>query len=166
MASYRDYNPSKHNDFMTPKYIFEEIKDLIPKDKTISMPFYGDGNCGKYMQELGFNVIHQQEDFFENDRGDVVIDNPPYEIKGKIIEELVKRDKPFMLIVPVSTMCYNYSKILKDDMQLCIPKKRPKYIYYDKKTKTLDPNWQKKNAAFDSIWLCYKMELENDINFL
>jgi hypothetical protein len=166
MASYRDYNPSKHNDFMTPKYIFEEIKDLIPKDKTISMPFYGDGKCGTYMKELGFKVIHQQEDFFENDRGELVIDNPPYEIKGKIIEELVKRNKPFMLIVPVSTMCYNYSKILSEHFQLCIPKKRPKYIYYDKKTKKLDPNWKKKNAAFDSVWICWKMNLEHDINFL
>ena len=35
MATYKDYNPSKFNDFMTPKYVFEEIKDFIPKDKVI-----------------------------------------------------------------------------------------------------------------------------------
>lgn len=166
MASYRDYNPSKHSDFMTPKYLFEEIKHLIPKDKIISLPFYGDGKAGEYMKELGFNVIHKQEDFFENDRGDLVIDNPPFHIKGKIIEKLIERDKPFMLIVPVSTMCYKYSKILKDHLQICIPNSRPKFIYYDKRTKKLDENWKKKNSAFDCVWICWKMNFEKDIIFL
>jgi len=166
MATYKDYNPSKFNDFMTPKCVFEEIKDFIPKDKVISMPFYGDGKVGDYMKELGFNVIHQQEDFFQYDRGDIVVDNPPFEFKKDIINELVKRNKPFMLILPVSTLCYQYSKVLKNDIQLLIPNRRPKFIYYDKKTKKIDEKWDKKNSAFDSIWICYKMKFKNDINYL
>ena len=99
MATYTDYQPHKHNDFMTPKYLFENVKDYIPKDKKISMPFYGDGMAGTYMRELGFDVIHQDEDFFDFDRGEIVVDNPPYEKKKQIINELVTRNKPFMLLM-------------------------------------------------------------------
>jgi len=166
MTTYKNWNPAKFNDFMSPKSLFEDIKDYIPKDKVISMPFYGDGKIGVYMKEMGFNVIHQQEDFFEYDRGDIIVDNPPFENKKEIIEELVKRDKPFMLILPVSTICYKYSKILKDKLQIIIPKTRPKFIYYDKTTGLIDENWNKKSSMFDSIWVCYKMNLPNDIIML
>ncbi len=166
MATYTNYNPSKHNDFMTPKYIFEDIKDYIPKNKIISMPFFGDGSCATHMTELGFEVIHQDEDFFEHDRGDIVVDNCPFQFKKKIIKTLVYRDKPFMLILPVSTICYNYSKILKNKLQIIIPKKRPKFIEYDKTTGQSDPNWMKKSCPFDCLWLCYKIGLEKDIIFL
>tara|TARA_R110000751_G_scaffold17536_1_gene54175 strand:+ start:342 stop:842 length:501 start_codon:yes stop_codon:yes gene_type:complete len=166
MATYKDYNPSKFNDFMSPKCLFEDIKEYIPKDKIISMPFYGDGKIGIYMKEMGFNVIHQQEDFFKFDRGDVVVDNPPFEFKKEIIAELIKRDKPFMLIMPVSTICYKYSKVLKDNLQIIIPKRRPKFIYYDKTTNKLDENWAKKSPAFDSCWFCWKMNLASKIIML
>ena len=90
---------------MTPKYVFEEIKEYIPRGKTIWMPFYGDGKAGQYMKELGFDVIHQPEDFWSNDHGDIVVDNPPFEKKKEIITELIRRGKPFMLIVPCNTIC-------------------------------------------------------------
>tara|TARA_R110002012_G_scaffold252391_1_gene431402 strand:+ start:17622 stop:18158 length:537 start_codon:yes stop_codon:yes gene_type:complete len=163
MATYRDYNPSKHNDFMTPKYLFEDIKEYIPKDKVISMPFWGDGQAGKHMTELGYDVIHQEEDFFKFDRGEIVVDNPPFEFKKEIIAELIKRNKPFMLIMPISTICYKYSQILKGDLQIIIPNKRPKFIYYDKKTNKCDKDWKKKSATFDCIWVCWKMNLPQDI---
>jgi len=166
MATYTDYNPSRHNDFMTPKYIFEEIKDYIPQDKVISMPFYGDGTCKQHLEDLGYTVIHQDEDFFEHDRGDIVVDNPPFEIKKKIIDKLVERNKPFMLIMPCSTICYQYSKILKDNLQIIIPKKRPKFIYLNKQTGETDPDWRSKSSAFDCLWLCYKMNLPQDIIFI
>ena len=166
MATYTDYNPSQHNDFMTPRYLWEQIKDYIPKDKVISMPFYGDGECGLILQQMGFNVYHEDEDFIENDRGDVVVDNPPYETKRQVITKLVERNKPFMLIVPVSTICYKYSQILKDHLQLMIPPKRPKYIKYNKETGEHDQDWEKKSSAFDCVWVCWKMNLPQDIIYL
>ena len=47
---------------------------------------------------IGFDVIHQPEDFWSNDHGDIVLDNPPFEKKKEIITELIRRGKPFMLI--------------------------------------------------------------------
>jgi len=166
MSTYRNWNPSRDNDFVTPKFLWEEIKEFIPKAKKISMPFYCEGTCGEDLKSLGFDVIHENEDFFEHDRGDIVIDNPPFETKKEIIQTLVKREKPFILIVPVSTICYQYTKILGDDMGIIIPKKRMKFIHYDKKTHKLKEDWEKHSAAFDCVYLCWKMNLKKDIMFL
>ena len=67
-----------HDDYMTPKYAWEWIKDFIPKDKIIWEAFYGDGGSGKIITYLGFNVIHEETDFFTNSMGDVIVSNPPF----------------------------------------------------------------------------------------
>ena len=166
MATYQDYNPSKCNDFMTPDYVWDWIMDYIPKDKVIWEPFYGDGQSGEYLKSKGLNVIHENIDFFENNKGEIVVSNPPFEKKKEIINRLVELDKPFILIMPVSTLCYNYAKVLKDDIQIIIPKKRIKFKRYDKKTNTIYKDWEKHNNTFDCLFYCYKMKLDKDIIFL
>lgn len=166
MATYTNWNPSKDNDFITPKSAWEDIIKYIPKDKEISMPFFCEGSCANDMKALGFNVIHEDEDFFKHNRGDIVVDNPPFETKKLIIETLVERNKPFILILPVSTICYKYAKILGDDMQLLIPKKRIKFIHYDKITQTKKADYEKYSASFDCLYVAWKMNLPKDIIFL
>ena len=63
-----------NDDYMTPRSAWEDIKDYIPKVE-IWEAFYGDGESGKILTELGFNTIHQNLDFFENDRGAAVVSN-------------------------------------------------------------------------------------------
>ena len=166
MATYKDYNPSKMNDFMTPDYVWDWIIEYIPKNKVIWEAFYGDGESGKYLKSKGFEVIHENIDFFKNDKGDIVVSNPPFENKKDIIKRLVDLDKPFILIMPVSTICYKYASVLKDNLQLIIPKKRIKFKRYDKETNKIYKDWEKDNAAFDCLFYCYKMDLPNDIIFL
>lgn len=67
---------SKHDDYMTPKSAWENIKKYIP-NKVIWEAFYGDGKSGQYLSELGFNVIHKDIDFFTNNEGEIVVSNPP-----------------------------------------------------------------------------------------
>ena len=68
--------------------------------------------------------------------------------------------------MPVSVLCYKYSKIIKDDIQLIIPKKRIKFKKYNKKTNTIYEDWEKHTNTFDCLYYCYKIELEKDINYL
>jgi len=65
------------DDFMTPKSAWEDISVYLPRNKVIWECFYGDGRSGKFLKELGFDVIHENIDFFENDMGDVLVSNPP-----------------------------------------------------------------------------------------
>ena len=81
MATFNTQSVLKHDDYMTPKYAFEWIKQYIPNDKIIWEAFYGDGKSGDYLKELGFNVIHEPIDFFESNKGDIIITNPPFSKK-------------------------------------------------------------------------------------
>ena len=67
MAVFHTKTFLRHDDYMTPKYAWEDIQQYIPKDKVIWEVFYGDGKSGSYLKDLGFNVIHEQVDFFKND---------------------------------------------------------------------------------------------------
>ena len=72
MAGFQTKTFLKYDDYMTPKSAWENIKHFIPSNKVIWEPFYGDGKSGEYLKELGFDVIHEEIDFFENNKGDVL----------------------------------------------------------------------------------------------
>lgn len=153
MATYSHYQPSKFDDCITPIHVWKDIQEYIPNDKKIWCPFYFNGS--HTLKELGYDIIHNNEDFFKNDRGDIVVDNPPFSIKKQILERMYELDKPFILIMPVSTLCYKYFKKFKNDIQIIIPPKRYNFA----------PEL-KSSASFDCLFYCYKMNLEKDIIFL
>ena len=165
MAGYETKTFSTHDDYMTPKSAWEQIKDLIPADKVIWEPFYGDGKSGEYLRELGFDVIHNpNEDFFEHDKGDIIVSNPPFTKKKDIFSRLIELDKPFIIISSQNLIFTQYfQNIMKDKkLQLIVPRKRIQFIkisngeYIDTGNK----------CNFDCFYYCYKLGLKNDINFL
>jgi hypothetical protein len=154
MATYSQYQPKNYDNFKTPIEVWDNIKQYIPKDKKIWCPFYYKGE--HTLEELGFNIIHENEDFFKNNKGDIIIDNPPYSIKKKVLEYCLKIDKPFILILPSSTINYQYFRIFKDkNIQIIVP---PKRYNFDKSKKS--------SATFDTLYFCYKINLNKDIIFL
>jgi hypothetical protein len=164
MAGFHTKTFLKHDDYMTPKYAFENIKQYIPKDKIIWEAFYGDGKSGEYLKELGFNVIHKEVDFFENDLGDIICSNPPFSKCKEIMGRLYELDKPFILILPASKITTSYFRRWKDKgIQIIIPRTR---IHFTKKINGETPkNWGNK-CNFDCFYYCYKMNLTKDIIWL
>ena len=152
----------KHDDYMTPKYAWENIKDLIPRDLVIWEPFYGDGKSGEYLQELGFNVIHKPIDFFENNLGELIISNPPFSLSKSIFKRLMIIDKPFILLLPSAKINTSYLREWKDkNIQIIIPRKRIQF------TKILNNENIKENKCnFDCFYYCYKIGLDRDIVWL
>ena len=154
----------KHDDYTTPKSAWEDIKKYIPQDKVIWEAFYGDGKSGSHLKELGFNVVHEPVDFFENDLGEVVVSNPPFSKVPDVLKRLVELDKPFIMIMPSSKINTQYfRKLFNNEIQIIIPKKR---IHFEKKVNGKVPkNW--KNACyFDCFYYCWKMNLSRDIVWL
>ena len=162
MASFHTKTFTKHDDYMTPKSAWENIRHLIPK-KQIWEAFYGDGESGKYLKELDFDVIHEDIDFFENDRGEIVVSNPPFTLVPKVLERLVSLQKPFILIMPSSKLITGYVRKLfsKDKLQIIIPRKRIQFY------KLVDGKVSKENKCnFDCFYYCWKLDLEHDITWL
>lgn len=156
--------PKKHDDYMTPKYVWENIQHFIPKDKVIWEPFYGDGQSGNHLTELGFNVIHEHVDFFENDLGDMIVSNPPFSKSKEIMSRLKKLDKPFILILPTQKLNTSYLRenYKNSELQIIIPRKRIQFIKCVNGEKV-----ESKNAcSFDCYYYCYKMNLPRHIVWL
>lgn len=164
MAGFHTKTFLKHDDYMTPKYAWENIAHLIPKDKIIWEAFYGDGKSGEYLKELGFNVIHESVDFFENNLGEIIVSNPPFSIIKQIMERLLLLDKPFILILPSSKINTSYFRKWKDkNLQIIIPRKR---IHFEKYVDGKKDDNCRNGCNFDCFYYCYKMNLERDIIWL
>ena len=157
----------KQDDYMTPKYAWENIQQYIPKDKIIWECFYGDGKSGEYLRELGCNVVHSPTDFFDNTtlpEYDIVVSNPPFSKSKEVMARLKKLDKPFIVILPCSKMNTSYFReYMNTGLQIIIPRKR---IHFDKKVEGKTPKGWKNACYFDCFYYCWKMGFENDIIWL
>lgn len=167
MAGFTNETFKKHDCYMTPLSAWEDIKEYIPKDKVIWEAFYGNGESGTHLSKLGFDVIHEPVDFFENDMGDVVISNPPFSLIPEVLARLKELNKPFIMIMPSSKINTQYFRKLfaatADPIQIIIPKKRIQF------TKLVDgkvPENYKSSCNFDCFYYCYKMDLPKDIIWL
>ena len=176
MAGFHTKTFDLHDDYMTPLSAWQAIAHLLPTDKVIWEGFYGNGQSLEYLQQLGFNAVGGKgEDFFEHDKGDICVSNPPFSIAAKVLQRLVDIDKPFILILPASKINTQYfRKLFSDSMtgdsqqpkqsgtiQIIIPRKR---IQFDKIVN--GEKVESGNCNFDCFYYCYKMNYPRDIIWL
>ena len=150
------------DEYNTSREMWESISQFIPKDKTIWEAFLLNNHTSKsmdYLTELGHEVVGSPElDFFSTNLGDIIVSNPPYSIKKRIFERLAILDKPFIMILPVSTITKQYvKKINREKLQIIVPDKRMQFLKGED---------QLKRCYFDTMYLCYKCNLEKDITFI
>tara|TARA_R110000796_G_scaffold94598_1_gene199504 strand:+ start:401 stop:874 length:474 start_codon:yes stop_codon:yes gene_type:complete len=140
--------------------VWDRIKQFIPKDKVIWDPFYGDGQSGSDMETLGFNVIHKDIDFFENNLGDVLISNMPFSKRRVIFERLKELGKPFIM-VGLSSYLSNkwFMNLFGDGIQVIIPMKRISFYHIENKLE----NYTCRGGAW---YYCYNMNLKKDITLI
>ena len=165
MAGFHTKTFKKHDDYMTPKHAWEDIKQYIPKCK-IWEAFYGNGNSGDYLTELGFDVIHEERDFFTEppDEWHMIVSNPPFSKSKDVMEKLLIYDKPFIMIMPSSKINTSYFRSWKDKgLQIIIPRKR---IHFIKLVDGEVPDDYKSSCNFDCFYYCYKINLKSDIIWL
>jgi hypothetical protein len=148
------------DNYATDKNGWEIIKQFIPIDKVIWAPFYCDGKQKDYFKEMGFDIIHQDEDFFQNNRGEIIVDNPPFSKMKLICNRLKELDKPFIIIAFSKVLLMKwFQKLFKDDLQVIIPFSRPTFTHLTNPKKGYTP-------PYGVMYYCYKMNLPKDLIFI
>ena len=99
------------NEQYTPFYAVDPITKYIPKTKKIWCPF--DCEWSAYFQTFkrgGWQVerssIDDGQDFFtyQPEDFDVIVSNPPYTQKDRVIERLYELEKPFAVLLPLNSL--------------------------------------------------------------
>ena len=153
-------NDKDSDNYITNKIEWERIKEYIPTDKKIWAPFYCDGKQKEYFKDMGFDIIHEDEDFFNNNKGDIIIDNPPFSKKREIFSRLKELGKPFILVCPSMLLSHKYfQELFKEEIQILVPFKRINFKHLNSNKKNYSP-------PFASFFYCYKMNLEKDLIFI
>lgn len=156
MANYHGVHVD--DEYFTPYEAWYNIRNYIPEGKIVWEPFCGDGTSATHLQLLGFQVICKPEDnFFENNKGEIVVTNPPFSCKKQVMRRLKEIDKPFIIICPSAMLCTKYFKKLFPDIQIIVPKTR---INFAKNT------LEKSRCNFDCYYYCYKIDMQTSITFL
>ena len=96
----------------TPFYAVAPLLEFIPKDWRIWCPF--DEEWSAFYQtfaENGYNVVRSSlkegQDFFNYEPPncyDVIISNPPFSIKDKVLARLYEINRPFVMLLPVTSL--------------------------------------------------------------
>jgi len=153
-------NDKNSDNYITNKEDWERIKQFIPTDKKIWSPFYCDGKQKEYFEEMGFDIIHEDRDFFSYTPDcDMIIDNPPFSKLRDILNKLKELDKPFILIMPSSKInAVWFQKLFKNHLQVIIPLKKISFTNINPEI-PFNFNW-------GTYYYCYKMNLEKDLIFI
>jgi hypothetical protein len=149
------------DNFETNQHGWELIREYIPRDKTIWAPFYCDGKQKQIFEDMGYDIIHEDEDFFKNNKGDLIIDNPPFSKFKEVCERLKELDKPFIIIGFSRVLLLKwFTRLFKEYLQVMIPFTRITFSEYG------NDNNSKYTPPFGTMYFCYKMNLPKDLIFL
>lgn len=152
---------SKNDEFYTPLYAIKPIEKYISPPGRIWCPFdTEDSLFVKRFRELGFTVIathiQNNQDFFKIDipECDYIISNPPYSVKGEVLQRLFEIDKPFAMLVGVVGLFesqFRFNLFKKNEFEILYMNKRVSYFkdYADSKPSL--------NPPFSSVYVCHKM---------
>jgi hypothetical protein len=149
------------DEFGTPKVAIAPLIPFLKKEWVIWECAWGGGLLAKHLQEEGFKVIgNSNDDFFdENIEFDCIVTNPPYSKKYEFLKRCYELEKPFALLMPLSTLEGKKRGELyaKYGIQLIIPNKRINFV---------TPSGKGSGAWFQTAWFTYGLDLPKDLNFV
>ncbi len=147
----------KDDDYETSKEILTDLLPYIQDYKVIYDPFYCNGKVIEEWKELNKECINEKKDAFNREHPenfDILISNIPFSCKEKCVELGIKLNKPFILLMPIDSLGSKWIKKYFDNLQFIIPSGR--YNFLKKGLKT-------KGCWFDTMWICYGLNLEEKI---
>lgn len=102
---------TKNDELYTPKEAIYPLLKYLDKTKIYwECTDFGDSNIRKVLVENGFTVIATRKDefdFLKDDplfKFDTIITNPPYSLKNQFLKRCYELDKPFALLLPITSL--------------------------------------------------------------
>ena len=155
----KQFSTNVNDEYYTPQYAVNILKPYLKDWKTIWCPFDEEhSNYVTILKELGYDVkythINTGQDFltYEPDFNfDVIISNPPFSIKNKVLQKCYGYEKPFCLLLPY-TMFFAKStvKLVSNNVQFLMIDDRITY--------------NGTRANFNSWYIGGNKFFDNDIN--
>lgn len=158
---YTDIIARKDDEWYTPEYAITPIMKYLRPNSTIWCPF--DTEQSNYLKVFtggGHKVIcthiSNGEDFFkiEPPECDYVISNPPYSLKGAVLERLFEIGKPFAMlfgVVSIFESQQRFNLFKNNKFEVMYFNKRVSYFknYTDQKPSL--------NPPFSSVYICHNI---------
>lgn len=152
--NYGKIHSTVNDEIYTPEYAIKPILKYLPKDKIYwECTDFGDSNITKVLKANGFKVVNtnKSEIDFLNDNVDfyfdIIITNPPYSLKDKFIKKCYEYNKPFALLLPITSFKGKVrGKMFRENgVQAVILDSR---VNFTKK---------KSGCWFNTSWFCWKL---------
>lgn len=155
------------DDFQTPKIAIYPLLPYIKKDWKIWECAAGKGNLVEEFKKLGYDIIgtdilqNKVYDFlyYKPKHFDFIVTNPPYSLKDQFLKRCYKLEKPFALLLPLTTF-------EGKTRQSLFKKYGIQVIFFDKRINFTTPTGKESHAWFMAAWFTYGLNLEKDLLFV
>lgn len=143
----------EYDELYKPAYAIKPLLKYLPKNITIwECTDFGESNISKVLKEEGYNVIStnkNQINFLEEKATfsfDMIITNPPYSLKDKFLKRCYEYNKPFAMLLPLTTLegVQRGQLFKKNGIELLVLDKR---VDFNGKGKV----W------YNTSWYCWKL---------
>jgi len=153
---------SSNDEFYTPEYAIKPILKYVPKEAIVWCPFdSAQSNFAKMLiangNSVDFSHISEGNDFFLTmppEGTTHIISNPPYSVKGEVLESLFELALPFAMLVGVVGLFESqkrFNMFRRNEFEIMYLNRRVAYFKnYNEPKPSLNP-------PFSSVSVCHKM---------
>lgn len=156
---------SADDEWETPPAVLDMLLRYVPLRTRIWEPFWCTGRSGWLMHSRGFRVRHVPADFYATrtpPRVDAIITNPPYSNRRRLFQRLHELNMPFAVLVPSNTIsCCYFSQLFGHPARAS----RIQLLYARRRIHFIRGNRVQRGCAFDTVWVCYDMNLPHGVNY-
>lgn len=154
------------DDFQTPPEALDPLLPYLKKEWVIWECAAGQGNLVVGLREKGFEVVGtdilggKQYDFIVMPSvGDCIITNPPFSLKQQFLERCYQLQKPFALLLPLTTFeTAKRQKLFRENGLEVIF--MPKRINFETPNKV-----EKSSAWFATAWFTWGLNIGKEMTF-
>jgi len=156
----KEWNVMKSaDDYETPLALWKELTPSLHRSLTIYDPFYCNGRSKIYLEDLGYKVISNKEDFNDACESgavpefDVLVTNPPFSKLEELLPKIVALRKKAIILLPTAVLTKNWMLDLLQDAE-CYAAEPAKSMGF------IRDGVQMKKPEFHCTWLYLNHKIE------